>query len=360
MKRIVSLILAIVLSLGGYTRSFAGENIFYVLRNGTPARIAAGQNALTSLRNHFNAIDILISQAYQVDENGLVWGYMDPDIVAFANQHAVKLMLLITNPEFNKQIAHQFLSNRTAQTRALQSILDACKKNHCYGVQFDFEMISFDDRDALTRFYQTAAQVLHKNGLVVSFAVAPLVSESPQPSDFLKKIFINWEGAYDLKKLGEAGDFVSIMAYNQHGGTTTPGPTASIDWVEESIKTALNYIPAEKISLGVPDYSTYWFTGTDTGDSSGKITVSSVGIAYAKAKWLLDKYKANLQWDDIHKLHYAIFERNWLYEYMFIEDAQSFKAKQELVTKYKLRGLSVFDLGTEDAQIWSVLAGKQK
>lgn len=175
------------------------------------------------------------------------------------------------------------------------------------------------------------------------------------PSEFLRKIYINWEGAYDFKKLGEVADFVSIMAYNQHGGVTTPGSTASIQWVEAAIKYALQFIPAQKISLGIPDYSTYWFTGTDTGRSSGKTAVQSEGITFEKAMSIINRNKANLQWDDAAKIQYAIYERNWLNEYIYLENDKSFAAKLALAKKYNLRGISVFDLGTEDPKIWELL-----
>ncbi len=352
MKYSVKIILTLLMLLV-CTVSVAFENIFYVLRNDTLARMAAAKQAEMSLNNHFKAINILISQAYQVDEDGNVWGAVNQEIADFVTQHGMKLMLLITNPAFSKDIAHRFFANKVAQEKAVQTIVAACKKQHCYGVQFDYEMIPVTDREALTRFYQLAADILHKNKLVVSFAVAPLVAESPQASDFLKKIYVNWEGAYDLKKLGEIGDFVTVMAYNQHGGATTPGPTASILWVEASIKTALQFIPAEKISLGIPAYSTYWFTGTD--DVTGRVAVNSVGISYEKMNALLQKYHVTLQWDEKRQLNATVFEHNWLSEYIFAEDALSFKAKYELAKKYQLRGISVFDLGTEDPQIWTVL-----
>lgn len=330
------------------------EKLFYVLHNNTPSRISAAKQTAVSLDKHFQSIDILVPQAYQIDENGMLWGAVDSDILQFARAHKMKLMPLITNTKFNKQIVHQFLLNQNAKTRAINAILEACQKQHYGGVQFDFEMVSVEDKDLLTQFYLAAAAALHKNNLSVSFAVAPLVTDNPQASDFLKKIYANWEGAYDLKKIGEASDFVSIMAYNQHGGITTPGPTASIVWVEAAIQYALQYIPPQKISLGIPDYSNYWFTSADPNDASGKIKVHSIGISYEKAMYLNQKYKAHLQWDDTAKISMAIYERDWLNEYLFVENTKSFAAKLALVKKYHLRGISVFDLGTEDPLIWNV------
>jgi spore germination protein YaaH len=45
-----------------------------------------------------------------------------------------------------------------------------------------------------------------------------------------------------------------------------------------------------------------------------------------------------------------------VYEHLWIEDARAFEAKLELVRKYKLRGYSVWVLGTEDPAVWRSVA----
>lgn len=337
------------------THCFASENIFYVLRYNTQDRMTLPKNTLASLKKHYQKIDILIPQAYTINEQGEINKEIEPELYEFAVKHSIKIMPLVTNTQFNRETAHQFLSNTDAQTKALKTIVDLCKQNHFYGIQLDFERINIEDRDALTRFYERAANELHKNGFLISFAIAPVVTDKPT-SLFLKKIYENWEGAYDLKKLGEFADFVSIMVYNQHGGgLTTPGPTASLVWANETVKYTLQYISANKISLGIADYSTHWFTGSTKIDNAEKIAVKMRGIDYETATSLARQNKAKFIWDDESATHYAIFNKNWLNEYIFLEDAKSFAAKYRLVEIYKLRGISVFDLGTEDQSIWEKL-----
>jgi spore germination protein YaaH len=337
------------------TLCFASENIFYVLRYSTPDRMTPPKNTLASLKKHYKKIDILIPQAYTINELGEINKEIEPELYKFAREHSMKIMPLVTNTQFNREAAHQFLSDADAQAKALKTLVDLCKKNHFYGIQLDFEMINIKDRDALTRFYELAANELHRNEFLISFAVAPTVTEKPT-SLFLKKIYENWEGAYDLKKIGEFSDFVSIMAYNQHGGgLTTPGPTASLSWVKETVKYTLQYISANKISIGIADYSTHWFTGSTKVNEAEKIAVQMRGVDYETGTSLARQNKSKFIWDNQSATHYAIFTKNWLNEYIFIEDAKSFTAKYRLVKKYKLRGISVFDLGTEDQSIWKKL-----
>ena len=47
--------------------------------------------------------------------------------------------------------------------------------------------------------------------------------------------------------------------------------------------------------------------------------------------------------------------RGGTFEWIFYEDARSFRAKLDLVGKHRLRGFSVWVLGEEDPAIWSQL-----
>jgi spore germination protein YaaH len=332
----------------------ATETVFYVLRYQTSDRMTPPSYTVASLKKNYKKISILIPQAYSIDVDGNISKGIEPEILAFATAHHMKIMPLVTNSKFDKQIVHEFLGSQNAQRNAINQLTTLCSNNHFYGMQLDFEMVPLFDRDIFTRFYQNAAAALHKSGCKVSFAVAPVVTEQPV-SLFYKKIYENWEGAYDLKALGQSGDFISIMAYNQHGGVTTPGTTASLPWVEQTVKYALQFVPANKISIGIADYSTHWYTGQTKKDGEDKVAVRMRAINYETAAELINTHHAAVVWNEQTSIPYALFENNWLTEYVFVENNRSFKKKLGLVKQYQLRGVSVFDLGTEDPAIWQQL-----
>lgn len=330
----------------------AYERIFYTLRSQSSDRMSSVNETLTQLKAHYQHIDMLIPQAYYTNREGILTGAgVEPDVLAFANTHHVKIMPLVTNYQFNGDVVHEFLSKPDLQANVIQALVALCQKNHFIGVQIDFEDIHIADRIALTQFFQAAATAMHKNGFLISFAVAPVATDQPE-SAFLKRLYDQWEGAYDLKSISQFADFVSVMAYNQHDTGTTPGSTANADWVNQVIQYTLKTVPRSKLSLGIPSYSTYWHTGADSNSPKSRIHVLMQALSYHDAHELIEQNKAGLQWDKIAKVHYALYTRHWLNEYIFLEDAQSFKAKMELVKKYRLRGISVFDLGTEDDGIW--------
>lgn len=359
MSKNLKIFLGIIL-LFCFQQSFAFETVFYALRNKDPDSTGKNQKIEQIVAKNYRAINILISQAYQIDKKGNVTGYLDPKIIDFANQHHMKLMVLVTNRLFDTDETNLFLANESAQTRAIQSILELCQQNHYYGVQMDFEMLPLKDRDELTRFYQNVADVLHQHGFVVSFAVAPVVTDDMNYSYYLKRLYERWEGVYNLKELGKSADFLTVMSYNQHGEGTTPGPVASVGWSEKTIQYALKSVPAKKISLGVPAYSNFWYTGTTSDKPNGKISTHQNEIGYNQVNDLIKKNHAQVFWSTKDKVHYTMFDHLWLNEYIFIEDADSFKFKKKLADKYHLRGISVFQLSTEDPRIWNLFKVKSK
>lgn len=330
----------------------ANENIFYILHSKTPEQLAETEALLSQLKDRTNKISMIISQAYHVDSKGNVSGFVDKRLMEFSKQHHIKLLALITNNGFDKDVAHQFLSDQAAQTRALDTIVEACERYHYTGVQFDFEGVSIEDKTELTNFYKTAAKQLHQKGFLMSIAVVPAIDNGqPYKSEYLKRRYQNWAGVYDLKALGKIADFVSIMAYDQHGQGTLPGPISGFKWLQTAIKHALKYIPSHKLSLGIPAYSGYWVMTS----RPGRVTIQMNQISYREVKALIKAHNLKLNWDAQDKVNYVFFNHNWLYDHLFIEDARAFKAKYTLIQKYKLRGASVFRLGNEDPAIWKTL-----
>jgi spore germination protein YaaH len=352
MKILSQLFCSAILLLGFSTSSYSMENIFYFLRSNAPEQQVSVQNGLQSLKEHYQSIDAVITQAYQIDAQGNVTGYVNKDMIDFAKQHQIKIIILVTNQGFDKEKAHQFLLNEKFQQKAIQALVKICQDNHYYGVQLDYENIHIKDKTKLTSFFLNATRTFHQHGLNVSYAVVPAMTESDQASVYQKKKFDNWGGAYDLSVLGKAADFISIMAYDQHLEGTTPGPYAGMRWVVAVVEHALKHMPASKISLGVPVYSGYWYTG----GTEKHVSVRTSDLGYQDVRKLLKKNHVTLRWDNEDKVNYAAYKRAWLNEYIFVEDGASFKAKVDLAKRYKLHGVSVFNLGNEDARIWQAIA----
>lgn len=305
------------------------------------------QKEMSSLRDHAKNISAVITQAYHINKAGVVSGYTNDVMMAFTRMQHIKTFILVTNEGFKREETHVFLHNPKAQQDAIQALVKLCNDNHYQGVQMDFENVNVQDKAELTSFFTNLANALHQMHLVVSFAVVPAVANGKQVSNYQQKKYDNWGGVYDLAALSKVADFISLMAYDQHTDGTTPGPNADLRWVEATLKHTLQFVPAKKLSLGIPTYSLRWYVG-----GKDHLSVKMAQISYREALSVLKDNGAGMQWSDKGKFHFAVYDHNWLYQYLYIEDAASFKARYGLARKYKLHGVSVFDLGIEDPGIW--------
>lgn len=308
-----------------------------------------------SLENHVRQIQIIAPQAYQIDLRGMLWGTVDPMILKLAQKHDVKVMPLVTNAGFNSIRTHQFLINYRAQQRAISALITVCKKFHYAGIQIDFEHILFTDKNNFTHFYQKISNALHKNGFLISVAIIPRTTDKTPMSNSAKYCLEYWNGAYDYTALGKASDFVTLMAYDQHSNGSTPGSACDPAWAKRIIVYALKYMSPTKISLGVPVHSSYWYTefGTDSKH------VTEADLTYPETQYLVKRFHVHFVWGKKTDVPYAIFTNNDLYNYIFPQNAATFKILFALAKQYHLHGMSLWCLGYEDPKIWKVLSAGQ-
>ncbi|NIU72297.1 MAG: hypothetical protein GWN71_01535, partial [Gammaproteobacteria bacterium] len=288
------------------------------------------ESSFDSFREHVGDIDIVAPVAYSVDEDGVVWGEVDPVLVRLAREHDIAVMPLIHNPGFDQEMLHGLLESDAARERTIASLVELCRRHGFDGIQFDFENLHMNDRDAFTAFYREAAEALHEAGFRISIAVVHRPDALPGPTRYHKWIFKNWRAGYDLEALAEAGDFVSVMSYSQHTRRTPPGPQASVAWAREVAAYFLEHMAPEKLSLGIPLGSQHWYTSQEDAIDPERARSYSESLSHRRATTLVERYGGEVLWSEAHQVPYAFYQRGGTWEWIFMEDERSFGAKLEL------------------------------
>ena len=309
--------------------------------------------AFETFQKHVDQVSIVAPETY-VDENGVDSGKVEPELLKLAREHGVKVMPQIKNQGFSQEVVHHILHDEKARTRTIKSMVDLCKQYGLWGMQVDFENVHVTDKDALTEFYREAAAALKKEGFKISIAVVHRAEESAGPNTYTEWMMENWRGAYDLEALGEIGDFIKIMSYGQHTRRTTPGPSQGLPWLEQVLQYFLQFVPPEKLSLGITTSASHYFTVADTAKYYLNARPLSVGISVQAVDSLIKHHHGDpLKWDDKQKVSYGYIENGGVFEWFFIDnDIRSFEAKLDLVKKYKLRGINNWFSGQDDPKIW--------
>ena len=342
--RLKLIVLALVINAAALGAQ--GERLFYYVDR---------EDAYRSLVAHIDQITVLGPQSYTVDSLGTFFGAVDARVLKLANEHHVKVMPLFVNEGFNQPALHRLLGDEAAQRRSIDAMVGSCRRHGYWGIQFDVENINEQDRDRFTKWFTDAAAALHGAGFAISIAVVHRTDEAVGPTAYHRFLQESWRGGYDVAALGRVADFISMMSYDQHTRRTPPGPVAGLTWVRENVDYFLRYVPAEKLSLGVPLYGDHWFARADATIPE-QVRSWSETVTWRWGSHLAERANAPMRWEDTDQVPFAYYANGGTYEWLFLENARSFEAKLRLMQEKKLRGFSAWVLGLEDDEIWQKLA----
>ena len=305
-------------------------------------------DAIADFASHAAQTSIIAPQTFSMDAQGFISGEVPAEVLRVAREHRVAVMPLVVNRGFNQPLMHTVLDSPESRARAIRYLLYYALRDGYIGFQFDYENIHYTYRDKFTVFFQEAAREFHRHRLQLSAAVVGRsVSErNPQrPGGW-----DNWSGVYDYAELGRWADFLSIMAYDQHGASSAPGPVAGLPWVRGIAEYSAGAIPLRKISLGVPFYGRQW-AASDPGKWQSRSTrYSDASLAMATAEPL---------WDEAQSSPHLAFDRDGRHTELWYEDVRSLTAKLQLAGEMGFAGVSAWALGQEDPAFWSSLDSRR-
>jgi spore germination protein YaaH len=325
------------------------KSLFYMTRDPKSVR---------SFLAHADKIDILAPVWYGVDADGLVSGGPNPLVLETARKEHVSVMPIVANGDFAQEEIHKLLKSPVAGENMIAELIRDCKENGYTGFQFDFEDVHWTDRDALSDLVREAAAAFHKEGLQLTIATVPNAPGQPGEGGFSAWIYENWRGAYDLKALAQSVDLICLMTYDQHTRWTTPGPVAGWAWTTGNLDYALKFVPAQKLSLGIPLYGYHWFAGTpikSEDKGADKPNPSAESINAEDALDLAKAYGGRTEWDSTDRTAWFYIYRADMREWVFFTDAHTFNERYKLVKERGLQGFCSWVLGAEDPTIWDLL-----
>lgn len=302
---------------------------------------AADPASFNSLKQHYNLIGTVAPFWGSVNEDGTITTRTSDnkaELMKFANDHKVKTTVLLNNAKSGTSSSpvHQLLNNPENRTNAVANIEEYVKTNDFAGVNIDFELVPPEDRDELTRFMKELSERLRPQGLTVAISVFPKQDETTNDVAI----------AYDYAELVKYVDQIIIMTYDNHGEWSGPGPVADIRWVESNLKYALQFIPKNKIYLGIAGYGYDWWSG-------GVKTLD-----YTTAMETATRHSANVSWDDAAKAPYFKYSDAQGEHQVWFENSRSLAFKLELVNKYDLKGVALWRLGQEAPDYWQTIQEK--
>jgi spore germination protein YaaH len=320
-------------------------------------------DSIASFRAHARQISIIAPQVFTMDAEGFIGGEVPTEVLEIARQNNVAVMPLVTNRGFNQQLMHTVLDSADSRARAIRYLLYFALRDGYLGLQFDYENIHYTYQERFSTFFREAAQEFHRHGMLLSIAVVGKYADDRNA--LAPGGYDNWSGVYDYRALARHADFVSVMAYPQHGGFSGPGPLAGLPWVTKVVDYSADRLGAQKVSLGVPLYGFKWTELKPTDPQPTAAFIQDAADPAAVKKWRAVSQKfpdwqplvaQNApEWDAIEQAPRLRASENGASVELWWEDARSLGAKLQLAAERKLAGVSGWVLGAEDPAFWEAV-----
>ncbi|GGF66694.1 spore germination protein YaaH [Paenibacillus albidus] len=282
--------------------------------------------------------------SFEVQRDGSLQAPPLGELPTIAAENRVTLMMVLTNLEngqFSSELGSLIVNDQAVQNRMLDHIIRVAKELNFRDIHFDFEFLKPADREAYNVFLRKAAERIHKEGFLLSTALAPKTSAAQTGA---------WYTAHDYKMHGEVADFVILMTYEWGYSGGPPMPVSPIGPVRQVLEYALSEMPATKIMMGQNLYGYDWTLPYVPGGPYAKALSPQAAIDLAREEQAAIQYDYKDQapyfeyTDDSGKRHKVWFE-----------DARSIQAKFDLVKELGLRGISYWKLGLPFPQNWLLL-----
>lgn len=145
------------------------------------------------------------------------------------------------------------------------------------------------------------------------------------------------ESGYDLARLAQVADRVVLMAYDQHGPWSNPGPIGALNWQRQALKVLLTQVSPSKVDLGVAGYGYTWPKGSKLHDGNS--------ISDSLARRLVNKNHVRAHWF-ASSGEWTARLRNGTD--LWWSDARSYELRVTLATSMHLHGLALWQLASAD------------
>jgi len=258
-----------------------------------------------------------------------------------AHEQGLEVWGLYKN-NFDPDWTHELLISEKARAKSIAQLLVFTSFYDLDGINIDFENIYLEDQEDLTSYISEMNALLSLNGITLSMDVT-----RPEGSD-------QWSKVYDRKALSKSVDYMILMAYDEHWGSSpTSGPVASMPWTEASISMSLEEIPREKLILGIPLYMRVW--QEKENESGNYKKVGSQAITQTAFDNLIQEKALDIIFDEENGQYYTEYMEGEIKYRIWIEDAYSIRKRLELLDHYKLQGLATWRRGYENESTYDII-----
>lgn len=260
-------------------------------------------------------------------------GEGEEDVIQEAKRQNVIPVLVLTplgaDGRFNNNLVSILVGSLEIQQKLIRELWSLVQEKGYGEVDVDFEYVLAEDRELFADFVRRLRIIMNLFGIRVTVALAPKTSRDQRG--------LLYEGI-DYKALGEAANGVLLMTYEWGYTYGPPMAVAPINMVRRVVEYALTEIPAEKISLGIPNYGYDWPIPYEQG------VTRAISIGYTEAIRLAVDHGVRIYFDETAQSPHFRYWQYGIQHEVWFEDVRSMHAKFGLIKEFGLAGTGYWQL----------------
>ena len=198
--------------------------------------------ALGSLSAHLSSIGLLAPAWLELKPGGRFDYNAEDAFTAGLARRGVRLVPVLADPE---HLAGRLLSNGPLRRRLALRLSVALHALGAGGVVIDWRDLPLTARRRYPVFVHELRVQLGQSAQIV-VTVAPV-----------RTLIALRKGAYDLRALSRPARLL-VLAWNEHGPRSEPGPVASLAFWKRTLRTVLRVAPRSRVLMGVPNWGWRW------------------------------------------------------------------------------------------------------
>ena len=315
-------------------------------------------NSLASLKKHYKDIDLLMpEQLHAVTADGAITVVdyeryqtvkaSPGEVIARLQQDKLHQWMRSLNPPVElpmmgllnnydgtvwrvKEMA-ELLASPDARSRLISDVTQYAVAAKQAGIVVDFEEVPDASQENFQKFIGQFAPAMHAVGLKLMIAL-------PARDD-----------SYDYEFFGKETDAIILMNYDQHWLTSPPGPIAAQDWFVENLRQVLEVVPAQKIVVGIANYSYDWT------EPSKKEKPQAEEFSIQEALLHAYESESEIEFDPASlNPHYSYSDEQNHTHQVWMLDAVTAYNELRASERLGVQGTALWRLGSSDSSLWPV------
>ncbi|THF73848.1 S-layer homology domain-containing protein [Cohnella fermenti] len=286
-----------------------------------------------------STVNVLVPRVFFLESASSVTDSTSASLMQWAAANGKQVWGQFGN-RFDSETTHALLASQANRQTVVSRIAALADTYGMDGVNLDFENVAGGDRQALTAFIGELAAALHERGAVLAVDVSP-------------DLGTDWTAAFDYEAIGEAADYVVLMAYDEHwANSPVAGSVSSLSWLKTGLSTLLQAVPAEKTIVALPFYTQDWTLGS---------AVSSEELSMKEQNARIQSLaSATKSWNAGLGQYVFTYAKSGKTHRIWTEDSRSLTAKVLQSLEQGAAGFAYWYIGAESSDVWPSLRNAYK